>query len=60
MYKVTHRTAPLYLVELLSTRVYVLRHAATIMFPLLTGVLLLVPFLSLPLLFGIVCLAIYP
>jgi len=41
-----------------QTRVYVLRHAATIMSPVLTGVLLIVPFLSLPPLFGIVCLAI--
>ena len=42
-----------------QTRVYVLRHAATIiMSPALTGVLLIAPFLSLPPLFGTVCLAI--
>jgi len=45
-------------VNLAQTRVYVLRHAATVMSPVLTGVLLIVPFLSLPPLFGIVCLAI--
>ena len=46
-------------VSLAQTRVYVLRHAATIMYtPALTGVLLIVPFLSLPPLFGTVCLAI--
>jgi len=41
-----------------DTRLYVLRHAATIMSPVLTGVLLIVPFLSPPPLFGTVCLAI--
>ena len=45
-------------VNLAQTRVYVLRHAATIMSPVLTGVLIIVPFLSLPPLFGIVWLAI--
>jgi len=45
-------------VNLAQTRVYVLHHALTIMSPVLTGVLLIVPFLSLPPLFGIVCLAI--
>ena len=50
-----------YLVELCQpcsdTRLYVLCHAATIMSPVLTDVLLIVPFLSLPPLFGTVCLA---
>jgi len=41
-----------------QTHVYVLRLAATIMSSVLTGILLVVPFLSLPPLFGIVCLAI--
>jgi len=45
-------------VNLAQTRVYVLCHATTIMSPALTDVLLIVPFLSLPPLFGIVCLAI--
>ena len=35
-------------VNLAQTRVYVLRHATTIMSPALTGVLLIVPLLSLP------------
>ena len=52
MYRVTHGTASLYLVELCQpcsdTRLYVLRHATTIMSPVLTGVLLIVPFLFLP------------
>ena len=42
-------------VNLAQTCVYVLRHAATNLLP---GVLLTVPFLSLPPLFGTVCLAI--
>jgi len=61
MYRVTHGTAPLYLVELCQpcsdTR---LRSASRSDYndPVLTGVLLTVPSLSLPPMFGIVCLAI--